>query len=233
MAIRSVDLGNPFLPTLEGVCELLLVRHGEQAYTENMAIGDGKNPPLSDLGNQQAKAVGERLAAVSIDAVYCSTLERAASTGAAIASHHGIDPVGMDEIVEIDLWRDLPQDKGLLDSIGKDELRAIFREGNRTRRWDAYTYGEPRDEFRARVIGTIDQIAANHHGERVVVACHGGVIGTYLSHLFNSPQDQVVSLHHTSITTVRAMGDLRRVIAVNDYHHVLAFQHEINPLNVV
>ena len=29
---RSVDLSNPFLDNLEGVCELLLVRHGEQQY---------------------------------------------------------------------------------------------------------------------------------------------------------------------------------------------------------
>ncbi len=233
MVVRTVDLANPFLPSLDGVCEILLVRHGEQAYSENMALGDGMNPPLSDLGKRQAEAVGERLSQGAIDAVYCSTLERAASTGAAIANRHGIEPIGMDEIVEFDMWRDLPQDKGLLDSIGKDELRAIYREGNRTRRWDAYVYGEPRDEFRARVIGAVDKIAANHHGDRVVVACHGGVITTYLSHLFGSPHDQVVSVHHTSITTVRAMGKLRRVIAVNDYHHVLAFQDEINPLNVV
>jgi probable phosphoglycerate mutase len=136
------------------------------------------------------------------------------------------------ELIEIDLFRDLDQDKPLLESLSKDELRTIYREANSTRRWDAYVHGEPRDEFRARIISAIDQIAADHHGERVVVACHGGVITTYLSHLFDSPYDMVVSPHHTSITTVRAMGDLRRVITVNDYQHVLAFQDEINPLNV-
>jgi len=232
MAPRSVDLGNPFLPSLDGVCELLLVRHGEQAYTENMLIGDAINPPLSDLGNQQAQAVGQRLSRVKIDAVYCSPLERAASTGAAIASHHSVEPVEMSEIIEFEMWRDLPQDKPLLDSISKDELRNAYRQFNRTHRWDAYPHSESRDEFRSRVINAIDTIAANHHGDRVVIACHGGVIGSYISNIFDSPQDMVMAVHHTSITTVRAMGDLRRVVAANDYHHVLAFQDEINPLNI-
>ena len=57
MVVRTVDLANPFLPSLDGVCEILLVRHGEQAYSENMALGDGMNPPLSDLGKRQAEAV--------------------------------------------------------------------------------------------------------------------------------------------------------------------------------
>ncbi len=67
---RSVDLSNPFLDNLEGVCELLLVRHGEQQYERGMTLAAGVNPPLSELGRRQAQAVGERLADHSIDVVY-------------------------------------------------------------------------------------------------------------------------------------------------------------------
>ena len=58
---RSVDLSNPFLDNLEGVSELLLVRHGEQQYVRDMTIADGVNPPLSPLGEQQAAAVRQWL----------------------------------------------------------------------------------------------------------------------------------------------------------------------------
>jgi probable phosphoglycerate mutase len=228
---RSVDLNNPFLAEIDGLCELLLVRHGEQRYWHGMTLADGTNPELSDLGNKQADAVGARLAAASVDVVYASPLRRAFDTGAAIARHHGLEPVVDDELREIDLWGKLPQDQPLTDSISTDELKAIYREAQHTLRWDAYVYGEPVEGFRKRVFDAVEQIAKRHVGERVVIACHGGVIGAYLSRLWGATVDQPCHVHHTSITTVRAMDDYRRVLAVNDYAHVLDFQSALDPLN--
>lgn len=228
---RTVDLSSPFLDNLDGVCELLLVRHGEQAYRRGMTIADGVNPPLSELGRQQAAAVGERLAGRAIDVVYASPLERAFDTGKAIADHHGLEPIVDADLREVDLWGQLDQHKALDENLSVDELRSIFRDSHRTQRWDSYVYGEDHPAFRSRVFATIERIAADHPGERVVVACHGGVIGTYLSQLWGADVDTVCHVHHTSITTVRAMDDFRRVVAVNDYAHVLPFQDSINELN--
>lgn len=229
--MRSVDLNNPFVQDLDGVCELLLVRHGEQAYVANMAIVDGVDAPLSEMGEAQAVAVGERLASTALAAVYASPLQRALNTGKAIASHHNLEIQVRDELEEINFFAQLPQELGLLDSLGKEETLAIYREANRTNRWDAYPHCEPIEPFRQRVVGCIDRIAADHVGARVVVACHGAVINTYLSHVFGADHDRVASIHHTAITTVRAMGERRAVLGVNDYHHVLAIQTELNPFN--
>jgi probable phosphoglycerate mutase len=229
--VRSVDLGSSFLTSLEGVCEILLVRHGEQGFVPNMALSEGVDAPLTELGRRQAEAVGTRLADQTIDAVYTSTMQRARDTGLAIAGHHDLTITEMEELVEIHLWRDLPQDKGLVEALGEDELRRIMREANRSRRWDSYPHAEPREEFRARVTNSIDQIMADHVGQRVVVACHGGVINAYLAHLFESELDNVCTIHHTSITTVRGMDELRRTVQVNDHEHVRSFQTEINPIN--
>lgn len=228
---RTVDLSNPFLDNLDGVCELLLVRHGEQQYERGMTIGAGVNPPLSELGRRQAEAVGDRLAGRHIDVVYASPLERAHDTGKAIAGHHGLTPIVLEDLQEVDLWGQLDQTKSLPDQLSSNEIRSIFRESQRSQRWDAYTYGNGAQAFRDRVFSTIEKIAAEHAGQRVVVACHGGVIGTYVSQLWGAGIDHVCHVHHTSITTVRAMDDYRRVIAVNDFSHVLAFQDSINELN--
>ncbi|MEM9034068.1 MAG: histidine phosphatase family protein [Actinomycetota bacterium] len=230
--IRSVDLENPFHPDLEGMCEVLLVRHGEQSYTEDIPMGEALDAPLSDLGRQQAAAVGERLAALEIDAVYSSNLQRARDTGAAIGAHHGLAPSEVTGLREIDLWRSFPQDKALLDVLEQDELVEIFRAGHRSRRWDAYPHAEGRDEFRKRVIGAVDGIVANHHGDRVVVACHGGVINAVLAEVLSSDIDNLIKVHHTSITVLRAAGDKRAVLSVNDYAHVLPLQDAVNPLNL-
>lgn len=231
--IRTVDLGSPFIADLTDVCEVLLVRHGEQNFTKNMPIADGVDAPLTELGQRQAEAVGERLAGHAIDAVYSSPLVRAADTGDAIAKHHGLDVPRLDDLSEINLWHQLPQEQGLLDSLSPDELRAIMREGNRTRLWASYPYCEPRDPFRDRVVAAIDRIIADHHGDRVVVACHGGVINAYLAHISESPLDQMCSLHHTSISVVRGREAQRRTVQVNDFAHVLSFQNDLNPLNAL
>lgn len=231
--VRSVDLGSSFLPHLEGVCELLLIRHGEQELARNMAMADAVDAPLSELGRRQAAAVGVRLASQEIHAVYSSTMQRANDTALAIARPHSLS-VGTDvDLVEIELWRDLPQDKGLLDALDRDELRSIMREGNRTQRWDAYPYSEPRGEFRARIVGAIDSIAERHEGERVVVACHSGVINGYLAQAMASEIDTPCTLHHTSVSTMRAMDDMRRVVQVNDHDHVRSFQSALNPINAL
>jgi len=228
---RTVDLGSPFLTNLEGVCELLLVRHGEQQYEREMTLAAGVNPPLSALGERQAEAVGERLASSQIDVVYASPLTRAHDTGKAIAKHHDLEPIVLDDLHEVDLWGQLDQDKSLGEQLTADQMRSIFRESQRTQSWDAYIYGNGAQEFRDRVHRTVEKIAADHIGQRVAVACHGGVIGTYLSVLWGAAMDNVCHVHHTSITTVRTMDEYRRVIAVNDFSHVLSFQDSINELN--
>lgn len=231
--IRSVDLGSSFLPHLEGVCEVVFVRHGEQVLVANMPLAEAVDAPLSELGRQQAAAVGARFAGTEIAAVYSSDLRRARDTAAAIAGPHGLEVSELEELREINLWRELPQGQGLLDSLERAELRAIMTEGNRTQRWDAYPYAEPREEFRARIVEAIDGIVEDHVGERVVIACHGGVINGYLAHAMASTLDTPCTLHHTSISTVRAMGELRRVVSVNDHDHVRPFQSELNPINAL
>ena len=230
---RSVDLGSSFLAHLEGVCELLLVRHGEQELMQNMAMADAIDAPLSELGRRQAEAVAGRLADAEIHAVYSSTMRRANDTAVAIAAPHALAVEAFEDLVEIELWRDIPQDKGLLDALDREELRAIMREGNRTQRWDAYPYSEPRGEFRRRIVQAIDGIAERHEGERVVVACHSGVINGYLAHVMASGLDTPCTLHHSSISTVRAMDDLRRVVQVNDHAHVRSFQSELKAINAL
>jgi probable phosphoglycerate mutase len=229
--VRTIDLEDPFVPSFEGMCELLLVRHGAQAFRDNIPLGEAVDAPLSDLGWKQARALGERLAKARIGAVYTSPLRRAYDTAVEVAKHHGLTPIVREDLREIDLWQRAPQDKGLLDLFSRDELVAIYREVARARRHDAWPYVEDVDAFRKRVVAAIDRIAEEGVGQRVVVVCHGGVINTYLSHLFGSQFDHLVAVHHTSITVVRAADTRRAVLTINDYSHVMPIQSSRSKLN--
>jgi len=229
--IRTIDLDNPFAESFEGMCEILLIRHGEQQFRENIPLGEALDAPLSGLGWKQARAVGKRLAPARLGAVYCSTMQRAFDTANEIARHHGLTPIVTDDLREIDLWQRAPQDKGLLDIYTREQLIDIYREVARTKKHSAYPHCEDGDAFRRRVVGAIDRIAAENIGHRVAVACHGGVINAYLAELFQSGYDHLVSVHHTSITVIRAADDRRAVLTINDYSHVMAIQSSRGDLN--
>jgi probable phosphoglycerate mutase len=228
--VRSLDLGNPFETSLEGMCELLLVRHAEQEMYENIPLGEAFDSPLSERGVAQAEALASRLSGTRVDAVLSSSTLRASATARAVAEKHRIEPEVVDALGEIDLWGKAPQEKGLLDLLTRDEIVGIYREMSRTRRFSAFPYCEDGALFRQRICTTIDRLAREREGQRVVIVAHGGVINVYLSELFGSPYDQLLSLHHTSITTVRSAGGRKAVLSVNDYTHVFAVQDSLNEI---
>lgn len=229
--VRTIDLENPFAESFEGMCEVLLVRHGEQQFFDNIPLGQAYDAPLSALGQRQAQAVGERLAPARIGRVYSSDMRRAHDTAKEIARHHGLTPVVMPGLREIDLWQRAPQEKGLLDIYSREQLADIYREVTRTRKHTAYPYCEDVDAFRERVFRAMDCIIDESIGMRVVVACHSGVINAILSSVLGSVFDHLVSVHHTSITVMRAADTRRFLLTINDYSHVMPLQKSRGDMN--
>lgn len=229
--VRTIDLENPFLESFEGLVEILLIRHGEQKFFENIPLGQAYDAPLSELGQKQAEAVGRRLAHARLGRVYCSDMRRAHDTARAIAWHHGMDPIVMPDLREIDLWQRAPQDKGLLDIYTREQLAEVYREVTRTRKHSAYPYCEDVGAFRERVFRALDTIIEESIGMRVAVVCHGGVINAILSHVFGSPFDHLVPVHHTSISVLRAADTRRVILTINDYSHVMPIQSSRSDLN--
>src|SRR3954453_3720123 len=171
MSARTIQLENPFA-ALTGLCELLLVRHGEQVLTSDQSVAVALDPPLSELGLRQVDAVGKRLAGREIHAIYSSPLARALQTGEGIGQHHGLAPTPLDELREFHPWAGFDAGRNFRDVLSPEEVRRIFREHLRTKSFSPFPYAENRDAFRARINDTLGDIAGRHVGERVVVACH-------------------------------------------------------------
>ncbi|GIW19210.1 histidine phosphatase family protein [Tepidiforma sp.] len=229
--VRTIDLENPFVDSFEGMVEILLIRHGEQKFFENIPLGQAYDAPLSELGQKQAEAVGQRLAPARLGRVYSSDMRRAYDTAKAIAVHHGLEPVVIPDLREIDLWQRAPQDKGLLDIYTREQLADVYREVTRTRKHSAYPFCEDVDAFRTRVFRAMDRIIEESIGMRVAVVCHGGVINAILSQVFGSPFDHLVPVHHTSISVMRAADTRRVILTINDYSHVMPIQSSRGDLN--
>jgi 2,3-bisphosphoglycerate-dependent phosphoglycerate mutase len=204
-------------------CELVLVRHGQQQHPDLKVSGvaDMIDPPLSAVGERQALALGERFAHQRVDAVYTSNLKRAHRTGEAVAERHGLEVHVRPDLREIEVYRDLPQDRPLLEVLGREQLLGFREQMLRHMRWDVYPGSEGSHEFRRRVCTAIDGIVASHPGERVVVACHGGVINAYVADILGTTADMFFRPAHTAVNVVRAaVGGRRAIETVGDSSHL-------------
>jgi probable phosphoglycerate mutase len=220
----AADRTDPtFLIGVAGVTELILVRHAKQAIGDDFlgqAVGDLHDPPLAELGQRQAKAVATLLAVEGIDAVYASRSQRARDTAAMIAASAGMDVTVLGGIEEFGFFRDLPDDKSPLESLGELRFRGFQRRWSRTRTWDAWPGSEPAAEFRSRVADSIEGIVAAHAGQRVVVVTHGGVINAYVGDFLGTTDDMFTTPPHASVTRVRAKHDRRVLMSLNEHQHL-------------
>ncbi|MEW6443653.1 MAG: histidine phosphatase family protein [bacterium] len=71
------------------VC-LLLIRHGETLWNRERRFQGFADVPLSERGEEQARALGTTLERVPLSGVYCSDLRRAIETAERIAEPHRI-----------------------------------------------------------------------------------------------------------------------------------------------
>jgi probable phosphoglycerate mutase len=210
-----------FLSGREDITEVLLVRHGQQDYDPTGPVSQIIDPPLSDLGRTQARLVGESLSTQRIDHVYASPLRRAHDTGIQIARHHRLEPIIVDDLKEVGVFRDVPPDKTPLEHIGRLALIGTRQRMVIEKSWDVYPFSESSHDFRKRVINAIEGIIITHPGERIAIACHGGVINTYVGHIIGSKYDMFFRPAHTSVHVVAGAEGIRALYSLNDVRHLM------------
>jgi probable phosphoglycerate mutase len=227
-APSPTSLDRPFLTNQPDVVTLSFVRHGKQVVPGgSFTPARWTDPPLSDLGKRQAAAVGAAFADVSVDAVLCSHLLRAAETARQIAEPHGLEPVVYPELREVETYRDVPDGVQLEDVLPPVMWHGVQERFLRERRWDVSPFSEGSAEFRHRVVTVVEGILALHPGKHLAIVCHGGVINAYLGHILGLEEDMFFRPAHASVSRALA-GDGRRVIhTLNEYHHLRTVDPEL------
>src|SRR4051812_35998692 len=82
---------------------LLLIRHAMHTDYGERFTGRADGVPLSEAGESQARALGERLSGETITAVYASPRERTQQTAHAVAAPHQLRVETADALDEIEL----------------------------------------------------------------------------------------------------------------------------------
>jgi 2,3-bisphosphoglycerate-dependent phosphoglycerate mutase len=210
----------PFEPP-RGAMDLLLVRHGQsEAYVDGTPfalVGGQGDPPLSELGAEQARRVCARLVAgTRIDAIYVTPLRRTAQTAAPLARQLGLQPrveVGLREVYLGD-WEGGEFRKRVAENHPISQR--MFAE----QRWDVIPGAESSEALAGRVRDAIVRLAAAHTGERVAVFTHGGVIGQALALAAESRPFAFIGAENASISRVVISDDLWIVRGFNDTAHL-------------
>jgi broad specificity phosphatase PhoE len=205
---------------------LYLIRHGQSA--SNQARVEGRlgefDPPLTAIGEMQADRVGERMAAYGVDAIYASPLQRAYNTALPISKRTGIEIRVIDDLQEINE----PMREGSIDPNANRETadhRAIKARFESEPTWDNLPGGESSAHFRERIGRAFAQIVEECPGKRVAIACHGGVIQTYVAMVMGlDKNDFPFYAFNASITSVRAWQDRRALWRLNDLGHLEGVQ---------
>ena len=175
-----------FLIGVQGVTEIWLVRHAD-CYQD---MEEAADPPLSALGREQAKRLGERVRRIGPAAVYASPFRRAMETASAITAEFNVDP----RLVEMPL--DISVD-GTLEFHETAE--------SATARMRSIVEDIVRDHEGKRVV-------AVSHGA-AIIACLTDVLNVEPGRLRLLP-------YYTSISTVRVLGDRRMIGTFGDIAHL-------------
>ena len=170
----------PPKPTL-----VLLVRHGTTPSTGSVLPGRAPGLHLADVGQRQAEAVAERIAALTSRpvAIYASPLERTRETARPSAKALG---------------RRVRTSRGLLECdfgtwTGKklDRLRTLPEWGSVQHSPSTFRFpgGESFSEMAGRAWQTVVDLAAVHPGEAIVAVSHADPIKAILSNASGAPLD--------------------------------------------
>lgn len=203
-----------------GATDVLLVRHGQSAALvdgEPFPMLDGQgDPPLSDVGRDQAEKLCARLAGEDISAVYVTTMCRTQQTAEPLAVRLGITPTVEPDLREIHLgdW-----EGGLLRKMAAENHPAYERV-HLEERWDAIPGAESSEAFRARCVTALGRIVAAHPDEQIAVFVHGGVIGTVLAHAAGARGFAFAGADNGSVSQIVVTDQRWFVRRFNDSSHL-------------
>jgi broad specificity phosphatase PhoE len=200
--------------------QLLLIRHGQSTWNAQGRIQGWADPPLDEIGHDQAGKLANRLRCEGheLAAIYSSPLVRARHTAEEIGRVFEL-PVQTDDRLR-------EHGVGQLTGLSSTQVEEQFpdwidaRQGGRV--WVVPPSGEDRDAFIQRAVSVMTDIVAHHLDQTVAIVSHGGTLGVYLAHLLELPLHRSLPFQfdNTGLSIVRMNKGRMRLVRLNDTGHL-------------
>lgn len=221
--------------------DLFFIRHGESANNvdRDSRLPWRRDPPLTDRGRGQIRALGRRLAAegVRFDRVYSSSLQRSVHSARELLTAMGVDEPKFESVDALDEIRVAVRDGRPFDQKLSPEERDRYGAAGP---W--WIYG-PRAErnveserlLERRIIGFIEDSLLYDHAfssqagtKRVALVSHGHAIRSALHGIlgFDSGYIRRIQLDNASVSRMRFTTRGWFPVSVNDAWHT----HELGDI---
>lgn len=186
---------------------LLLVRHGESTWNAEGRLQGQADPPLSERGREQARALAEWVGEQEVARAVSSDLARARETAELL----GFPAADTDPS-----WREV--DVG--EWAGRLAMDVVAEDGVAYRAWregrEAAPGGEAYPDFAARIDGAGRALLeAAGEEETILVVCHGGAVRSLCVGLLGLELRQLGGVANGSATVIERVDSGVRLAAYN------------------
>ncbi|MBP8252252.1 MAG: histidine phosphatase family protein [Herpetosiphon sp.] len=198
---------------------LIIVRHGESEWNKIGRYQGQLDAPLSELGQQQAQALAERLKREKFDVIYSSPLQRAKNTALAIAEFHPDVPFHEDNAL-------LEIHHGDWQGLYSKDVKAQY--GAELREWQLYPTrsqmpnGESFTNILKRTIDFKERILVDHADQTVLLSTHDVVVKILVADALGINMDRINRLWITnaSISVIEYGEDLPYLVSLSEACHL-------------
>lgn len=197
---------------------MLVVRHGQTVSNKEGRFCGHSETDLTPLGMEQARALGRRLAAVQVDAVYTSDFSRAITTAALALEGRDVPAFADPGLRELHY--------GLWEMEKEREIAKRYPEQHRLMRLEDPAWHPPGGEtiamVRERTLAAFRRIVKAHEHQTVLIVTHGTAINCLVSGLLAIPPSHTFrfDVANCGLSEVVMRRSRPIVVCLNDTAHL-------------
>lgn len=197
---------------------ILLARHGQTVSNREGRFCGHSETDLTDLGRQQARALGERLASVPIHAAYTSDLSRAIETAALVLYSRDVTPRVDPGLRELHYGEWEMQKSGDIAKRYPTQYQLMRAEDPAWRP----PGGEDTSMVRARTFAALLGIARAHQHQTVLIVAHGTAINCMLAEVLGMAPSHTfrLSVDNCALSELVLRRTTPIVVRLNDTSHL-------------
>lgn len=191
--------------------ELILVRHGQPLTSAGDTSVD---PPLTDLGREQAERVCAYLAKFRINRIAHSGMLRAMQTAEPLIAHLGIQPSVLAGLGEVDRYGVTYQNADTIRAKGKREWQRFLND-------PIGYFGIDETKFRDETMAAFDELVVSGEDETIAVFTHGFPINILVADCLKTAKIINFQPGYASITRLGgSKRDRLTVMSLNETMHL-------------
>lgn len=202
--------------------EIYFIRHGQTIWNKEKRFQGLKDSPLTDLGIEQAKKLGQKLKNIKFDKFYSTHLKRALDTANYIKGDRKQEIEIFDDFIEISM--------GDMEGVQQDDFRKLYPLQleafyHNQMDYDPSPYGgESFLDIRKRIEKGLKKfIELNKNYERVLMVSHGATLKVLFHYLKGKDMSELLNEEipkNTSYTVVRYENGKFEIIDFSNTSHL-------------